>query len=130
MHARTDGFTSLAVVIGVIGVWLGFPLADPLVGLVITVAILVLLWGTSRDIGRRLLDAVDPELVDTAEAALNGVREWRTSTPCGCAGRVIAYPSPPAWRWEQAPPSKDSKHWSTVPSTPSGTPCPASDSCS
>lgn len=77
MHARTDGFTSLAVVLGVIGVWLGMPLADPIVGLVITAAILVLLWGTARDIGRRLLDGVDPELVDRAEAALvrvDGVR--------------------------------------------------------
>jgi cation diffusion facilitator family transporter len=69
MHARTDGFTSLAVVLGVIGVWLGFPLADPLVGLLITVAILVLLWGAARDVGRRLLDGVDPDLVARAEAA-------------------------------------------------------------
>jgi cation diffusion facilitator family transporter len=68
MHARTDGFTSLAVVLGVLGVWLGFPLADPLVGLLITAAILVLLWGTARDIGRRLLDGVDPGLVTRAEA--------------------------------------------------------------
>ena len=73
MHARTDGFTSLAVVLGVIGIWLGFPLADPIVGLLITVAILILLWGTARDIGRRLLDAVDPELVDAAETALQAV---------------------------------------------------------
>lgn len=32
-HARTDGFTSLAVLAGTIGAWLGFPLLDPLVGL-------------------------------------------------------------------------------------------------
>lgn len=74
MHARTDGFTSLAVVLGVIGVWLGFPLADPIIGLAITAAILVLLWGTARDIGRRMLDAVDPALVDAAETALLGVQ--------------------------------------------------------
>ncbi|WP_022884121.1 cation diffusion facilitator family transporter [Glaciibacter superstes] len=70
IHARTDGFTSLAVVAGAIGVWLGFPLSDPIVGLVITAAIVILLWGTARDIGRRLLDAVDPELVASAEKAL------------------------------------------------------------
>ena len=70
VHARTDGFTSLAVVAGVVGVWLGFPLADPIIGLVITAAIVVLLWGTARDIGRRLLDGVDPALVDRAEATL------------------------------------------------------------
>ena len=32
-NARTDGFTSLAVLAGAIGVWLGFPLLDPIVGL-------------------------------------------------------------------------------------------------
>ena len=73
VHARTDGFTSLAVVLGVIGIWLGFPLADPIVGLVISIAIFVLLWGTARDIGRRLLDGVDPSLVAQAEEAVGSV---------------------------------------------------------
>ena len=73
VHARTDGFTSLAVVAGVIGLWLGFPLADPVVGLIIGAAIVVLLIGTSRDIGRRLLDGVDPELVDEAERTVASV---------------------------------------------------------
>lgn len=73
VHARTDGFTSLAVVLGVIGVWLGFPMADPIIGLLITAAILVLLWGTARDVGRRLLDGVDPDLTDRARAALEHV---------------------------------------------------------
>jgi cation diffusion facilitator family transporter len=70
MHARTDGFTSLAVIVGAIGVMLGFPLADPIVGLVITAAILVLLWSTARDVGRRLMDGVDPSLVAVADRAL------------------------------------------------------------
>ena len=70
LHARTDGFTSLAVVLGALGVLAGFPLADPLVGLVITVAILVVLRSAARDVYRRLMDAVDPELMDAAEAAL------------------------------------------------------------
>ena len=70
VHARTDGFTSLAVVVGVIGVWLGFPLADPIIGLLISIAIFVLLFGTARDIGRRLLDGVDPRLVDQADQIL------------------------------------------------------------
>jgi cation diffusion facilitator family transporter len=78
VHARTDGFTSLAVVAGALGVLAGFPLADPIVGLVITVAILVVLRGAARDIYRRLMDAIDPELVDDAEDALRatpGVRD-------------------------------------------------------
>ena len=70
VHARTDGFTSLAVVAGVIGIWLGFPLADPIVGLLISVAIGVLLWGTVRDVGRRLMDGVDPELTERVEALI------------------------------------------------------------
>jgi cation diffusion facilitator family transporter len=70
LHARTDGFTSLAVLVGAGGVALGFPLADPIIGLLITVAILAVLRTAARDVFRRLMDGVDPGLVDTAEAAL------------------------------------------------------------
>lgn len=70
VHARTDGFTSLAVVLGAIGVMLGFPLADPIVGLLISVAIIVLLLGTVRSVGGRLMDRIEPALVDRAETAL------------------------------------------------------------
>nr|WP_198011633.1 cation diffusion facilitator family transporter [Arthrobacter sp. FB24] len=70
VHARTDGFTSLAVVVGAGGVMLGFPLADPIVGLLISVAIIILLWGTVRSIGRRLMDGIEPELLDRAQTAL------------------------------------------------------------
>ena len=70
VHARTDGFTSLAVVIGAIGIGLGFPLADPIIGLLISTTIFVLLWGTIRSIGRRLMDGIEPELLDRAEHAL------------------------------------------------------------
>lgn len=73
LHARTDGFTSLAVVAGAIGVAAGFPLADPIVGLVITAAILVVLKGAARDIYRRLMDSVDPGLVDDVIATVNSV---------------------------------------------------------
>lgn len=70
LHARTDGLTSLAVVFGALGVLAGFPLADPIVGLLITVAILFVLRSAAVDIYRRLMDAVEPELVDTAEVSL------------------------------------------------------------
>ncbi|HEX2704152.1 MAG TPA: cation diffusion facilitator family transporter [Candidatus Lustribacter sp.] len=73
LHARTDGLTSLAVVLGAAGVALGFPLADPVVGLLITGAIVLVLWSAARDIYGRLMDAVDPALVDQAEAALRGM---------------------------------------------------------
>jgi len=70
LHARTDGFTSLAVLLGAGGVAIGWDWADPVVGLVITVAILAVLRGAAREIYRRLMDAVDPALVDQAEQAL------------------------------------------------------------
>jgi len=73
LHARTDGFTSLAVVAGAVGVAVGFPLADPIVGLVITAAILVVLKGAARDIYRRLMDSVDPDLVDEVFAVVASV---------------------------------------------------------
>lgn len=67
LHARTDGFTSLAVVLGAAGVALGFPLADPIIGLGITVAILFVLRDAAKEVFRRLMDAVDPATVDLAE---------------------------------------------------------------
>ena len=77
LHARTDGLTSLAVVAGALGVAAGFPLADPIVGLVITVAILGIVRSAGRDVYRRLMDAVDPGLVAqvrTVLAATPGVQ--------------------------------------------------------
>ena len=71
MHARTDGLTSLAVLFGAVGVALGAPLADPVVGLVVTAAILLVLRSAARDIYRRLMDAVDPELVEGARRVLS-----------------------------------------------------------
>jgi cation diffusion facilitator family transporter len=73
LHARTDGFTSLGVVLAAGGVALGWGWADPLVGLAITVAILFVLAGAARQVYRRLMDAVDPALVDRAEATLRSV---------------------------------------------------------
>jgi cation diffusion facilitator family transporter len=73
LHARTDGFTSLAVLFGAGGVALGWRAADPIVGLVITVAILGVLRSAVRQVGARLMDAVDPDLVDQAMAAVTGV---------------------------------------------------------
>lgn len=73
LHARADGFTSLAVLLGVGGAALGWEWADPAVGLLITVAILAVLRQAARDIYRRLMDAVDPAVLDLAEQTLRGV---------------------------------------------------------
>jgi cation diffusion facilitator family transporter len=71
LHARTDGFTSLAVVAGAVGVALGWDQADPVVGLLITLAILRVLGQAARQVYRRLMDAVDESLVDEVEAVLH-----------------------------------------------------------
>ncbi|MGW5496212.1 cation diffusion facilitator family transporter [Streptomyces olivaceoviridis] len=73
LHARTDGFTSLAVLLGAGGSALGWHLADPLVGLAITAAIVLVLRDAAREVFRRVLDAVDPALVDRAEHAVRQV---------------------------------------------------------
>ncbi|MBN9560373.1 MAG: cation transporter [Alphaproteobacteria bacterium] len=62
-HARTDGLTSLAVVAGAAGVWLGYPLADPIIGLIITVAIFGIVWQSAKAVFTRLLDGVEPGVV-------------------------------------------------------------------
>ncbi|MBW5424312.1 cation diffusion facilitator family transporter, partial [Streptomyces sp. BG9H] len=77
LHARTDGFTSLAVLIAAGGSALGLRFADPVVGLLITAAILLVLRDAAREVFRRVMDAVDPALVDTAERALLEVRGVR-----------------------------------------------------
>ena len=59
-HARTDGLTSLAVVLGAVGVWFGFPLADPIIGLLITIAIMGIVWQSAKAVITRTLDGVEP----------------------------------------------------------------------
>ncbi|WP_192385305.1 cation diffusion facilitator family transporter [Mesorhizobium silamurunense] len=72
-HARTDGLTSLAVVVGAIGVWIGYPLADPIIGLIITVAIFGIVWQSARSVLTRMLDGVEPGLVDEIHHAAEHV---------------------------------------------------------
>jgi cation diffusion facilitator family transporter len=85
-HARTDGFTSLAVVAGAAGVALGWQQADPVIGLLITVAILAVLRGAVRDVYRRLMDAVDPALTDRIEREVRAV-----PAVLGCDGVKIRW---------------------------------------
>jgi cation diffusion facilitator family transporter len=77
-HARTDGWTSLAVLAGAIGVWLGYPLADPVAGLLIAAAILVIVWQSGKAVFTRMLDGVEPEVVEEirhAACGINGVED-------------------------------------------------------
>jgi cation diffusion facilitator family transporter len=72
-HVRADGLTSLAVLGGAAGVWFGYPLADPLVGLLITGVILHLVWQSARAVLPRMLDGVDPKTLDASQQAAEGV---------------------------------------------------------
>src|ERR687890_516150 len=72
-HARTDGWTSLAVLLGAVGMWLGYPLADPIVGLLITAAILGIVWQSGKAVFTRLLDGVEPEIIEEVREAAGHV---------------------------------------------------------
>lgn len=73
VHARTDALTSLAVAVGALGVMAGFPRADAIAGLVISVMILLVLKDTGLAIMRRMMDGVDPRLVERADVELRAV---------------------------------------------------------
>lgn len=79
-HARVDGWTSLAVLVGVVGVMLGYPLADPIVGLIITVAIFGIVIQSGREIFTRMLDGVDPRVIDEIRQAAAHVSEVKEVT--------------------------------------------------
>ncbi|MGE5444580.1 MAG: cation diffusion facilitator family transporter [Ignavibacteriales bacterium] len=77
-HVRVDGWTSLAVLFGALGVWLDYPLADPVVGLLITAAIIGIMWQSIKAIFTRILDGVEPEVIDEIRHAahhVSGVHE-------------------------------------------------------
>ncbi len=79
-HARVDGLTSLGVLFSAVGVWLGYPLADPIVGLLITVAILRIVWEAGKTVFTRLLDGVDPEVIDEIRHAAGHAEAVRAVT--------------------------------------------------
>lgn len=70
-HARVDGLTSLAVLFGAVGVWLGYPLADPIIGLLITAAIIRIVWDSGKAVFTRLLDGIDPEMIGEIKRVVN-----------------------------------------------------------
>lgn len=76
-HARVDGWTSLSVLVGALGVWAGFPLADPIVGVLISIAIFVLVWQSARAIIVRMLDGVETHILDEIAHAAGHVRSVR-----------------------------------------------------
>jgi len=77
MHARVDGFTSLAVLIGVIGTGMGYPIVDPIVGVLITIAILFIVKDAAISVLNRMIERIEPEILAEVEHApthVQGVR--------------------------------------------------------
>ncbi|MGH7903957.1 MAG: cation diffusion facilitator family transporter [Candidatus Dormibacteraceae bacterium] len=73
VHSRIDSLVSLGALIGIAVAHFTFPPADPIAGLAITAAILYVLAGTVRELFLRMMDAVDPSLVDELTAAAGEV---------------------------------------------------------
>ncbi|WP_214370917.1 cation diffusion facilitator family transporter [Pseudonocardia sp. H11422] len=73
LHARTDALTSAAVLLSAGGAAIGWRWADPVIGLVITAVIGAVTVGAARHVLARLMDAVDPALVEQATGTLNQV---------------------------------------------------------
>ena len=61
------------MVFGAIGVWLGYPLADPVVGLLITIAIFGIVWQSAKAVLTRALDGVDPDIPKEIRHAIEHV---------------------------------------------------------
>ena len=76
-HARTDALTSLAVVAAGIGAALGAAWVDPVAGIIVAVAMMWLLWRTARRMSRRLLDGVEPAIVDDVDESIRGIDQVR-----------------------------------------------------
>ena len=72
-HARVDGWTSLAVLLGALGVWAGYPLADPVVGLLISAAIFIIVWQSARAVMVRMLDGIDADTLEAIDHAARHV---------------------------------------------------------
>jgi cation diffusion facilitator family transporter len=90
-HARVDGITSLAVLVGVIGSWMGYPIIDALVGLVITIMIIFIVKDSAKTVLTRLLDGIEPETIDKIHASVSDVRgvEWVSEVKARWSGHEI-----------------------------------------
>jgi cation diffusion facilitator family transporter len=73
-HARVDGLTSLGVLIGVLGIWMGYPVTDPIAGLLITLAILRIVWTSGKSVFFRMLDGIDPSVVDEIRQSVSAMQ--------------------------------------------------------
>lgn len=74
-HARMDGFTSLAVLVGAIGTYWGYPITDSIVGLLIAVVIFHTVWESGKEVYTRMLDGVNPEIIHQIKDVIKMIPE-------------------------------------------------------
>ena len=76
-HSWLDALSSGGAMVGLIAVSLGAPWADAVAGIIVTGFICHVGWEVTSDVAHRLLDGVEPEVIETAEkvaAEIPGVR--------------------------------------------------------
>ncbi|WP_446913902.1 hypothetical protein, partial [Klebsiella pneumoniae] len=65
---------------GAVGVWLGYPLAEPVVGLLITAAIFGIVLQSGKSIFIRMLDGAEPHIIDEIRHAAEHVPQVQEVT--------------------------------------------------
>ncbi len=90
-HAMADGLVSLAVLLSAVGVWLGYPWADPVMGLIITAVLLKIVWESGQTIFSRLLDGVEPEILESLHHAVNHLPEIEESAIANLRSRWLGH---------------------------------------
>jgi len=90
-HALADGLVSLGVLVSAAGVWLGYPWADPVMGLVITAVLLKIVWESGQTVFSRLLDGVEPEILESLHHAVHHVPELEASALANLRSRWLGH---------------------------------------
>jgi cation diffusion facilitator family transporter len=93
LHARTDGLTSLGVVIATLGVLAGFERADAVVALAITIPIGFTLVHAARTVLHRALDGTDEStlaLIEAVAGAVDGVAHVEDARARWSGHRLLA----------------------------------------
>ncbi len=90
-HAMADGLVSLAVLLSALGVSLGYPWADPVMGLVITAVLLKIVWESGQTVFSRLLDGVEPDVLESFHHAIHHVPEVEESAIANLRTRWLGH---------------------------------------
>ena len=90
-HAMADGLVSLAVLLSAVGVYLGYSWADPAIGLVITAVLLKIVWESGQSIFSRLIDGVEPEVLESLHHAVSHLSEVKAEEIANLRARWLGH---------------------------------------